>query len=56
VQLFEIQEGNLLLSNNKALFNIQLIHNFLSNTYWSKNIPLKTVKKGIEHSMAYGLY
>jgi GNAT superfamily N-acetyltransferase len=56
VKLFEITEGDLLLSNDKKLLNLPMIHGFLTNSYWSKNIPLETVKKGIENSMAIGLY
>jgi N-acetylglutamate synthase-like GNAT family acetyltransferase len=56
VSLFEIKEGNLLLSNDKKRLDIEIIHNFLSNSYWSEGIPIETVEKGIANSMAFGLY
>lgn len=44
------------ISTDKSLLNVPLIHNFLSQSYWAKNIPLATVEKSIENSMCFGLY
>ncbi len=44
------------ISTDKSLLNIDLIHNFLSNSYWAKEIPLEIVKKSIDHSLCFGVY
>lgn len=46
-----------LISTDKSLLDIPVVHGYLSNdSYWSKGIPLATVQRGIEHSMAFGVY
>jgi len=48
--------NNYYLSDDKNLLDIDIIYNFLSNCYWSKNVPLATVKKAIENSLCFGVY
>ncbi len=53
----EVIQGDFLISTDKAILNVQLIHNYLSiESYWSKNIPLPIVQKSIEGSVCFGLY
>jgi len=44
------------ISDDKALLNIELIHSFLSDSYWAKHIPLATVNLAIENSNCFGVY
>ncbi|KAB2845857.1 MAG: GNAT family N-acetyltransferase [Melioribacteraceae bacterium] len=45
------------ISTDKSKLNLQIIHKFLSeDSYWSKNIPVEIVKKGIENSLCFGVY
>ncbi len=44
------------ISTEKSLLDIDLIHNFLRNSYWAKEIPLEIVKKSIDHSHCFGVY
>lgn len=54
---YEIREGDLLISNNKALLDRTLIHSFLSErSYWAQNAPRETVERAIEHSICFGIY
>lgn len=48
--------GNIFISTDKSLLNIDLIHNFLRNSYWAEDIPLETVKKSINNSLCFGVY
>jgi len=32
-----------------------VIHRFLSDSYWSKNIPLETMKKAFKNSICFGV-
>jgi GNAT superfamily N-acetyltransferase len=36
--------------------DIQLIHSFLSQSYWSPNVPLATVEKAVRNSICVGAY
>ena len=49
-------DENIFVSTDKSRLNIDLIHNFLSNSYWAQNIPLETVKKSINNSLCFGIY
>jgi GNAT superfamily N-acetyltransferase len=35
--------------------NLQVIHEFLANSYWSKGIPYSTLKRAIENSLSFGV-
>jgi N-acetylglutamate synthase-like GNAT family acetyltransferase len=55
--MFEYQENNILISTDKSKLEIELIHDYLSKySYWAANIPLETVQKSIENSIAFGVY
>lgn len=44
------------ISTDKSLMNLEVIHAFLSRSYWSKNIPESIVKKSIENSFCFGVF
>ncbi len=44
------------ISTNKSKLDLAMIHNFLKNSYWAKNIPLKVVEESIENSLCFGVY
>ncbi|MES2734505.1 MAG: GNAT family N-acetyltransferase [Bacteroidota bacterium] len=44
------------ISTDKAPLDIEMIHQFLSHSYWAKNIPIATVRQSIEHSLCFGVY
>ncbi len=57
LNLNESGEGNELeISTDKARLDIDVIHGFLSQTYWAKNIPRALVEKAIAHSLCFGVY
>ena len=33
-----------------------MVHDFLTNSYWAKGIPLETVRRSIENSITFGIY
>lgn len=54
---YEITEGGLLISDDKARLDRPLIHRFLSQrSYWAKDAPVEIVERSIEHSLCFGLY
>jgi len=44
------------VSSDHSLLQPELIHSFLSASYWAKNIPLETVLRSIENSICFGVY
>lgn len=52
----EFRRGSFLISTDRTKLQINVIHNFLSNSYWAKNIPLEIVKKSVENSFCFGIY
>ena len=44
------------LSTNPDLLNIDTIHVFLYQSYWSRGIPKDLVIKSIQNSLCFGLY
>jgi len=44
------------VSSDHSLLQPELIHSFLSSSYWAKNIPLETVLRSIENSICFGVY
>lgn len=52
----ELKEPGLLVSDDPALLDLDVIHSYLSRSYWSPNIPREVVAKGITHSLCFGVY
>ena len=54
---FEQTFDDILISTNKELLNIDVIHQYLSTeSYWAFGIAKKTVEKAIENSICFGVY
>jgi GNAT superfamily N-acetyltransferase len=45
-----------LISTDPALLDPVAAHAYLTRSYWSPGIPLETVRRGIENSLAFGVY
>lgn len=52
----EWRQGDYLISTDKSRFDLTLIHNFLTTSYWAAGIPLEIVRRSIENSLSFGLY
>lgn len=48
--------NNILISTDKKKLNIELIYDFLSNSYWAKGRTKAQVEKSIENARCYGIY
>ena len=44
------------ISTDKSKLQIEVIHQFLTNSYWGKGRTLDEVKKTIEHCLCFGVY
>lgn len=52
----EFEKDGFLISTDQNKLQLNVIHNFLSKTYWAPNISLETVKKSMDNSYCFGVY
>jgi N-acetylglutamate synthase-like GNAT family acetyltransferase len=45
-----------IISDDKTKLDLNLVHGFLTKTYWAKNRSLEDVKLSIENSICFGVY
>ena len=55
-EIFEYCKSGFKISTNPELLDIQMIYNFVTNSYWARGIPKELVKKSIRHSYCFGMY
>lgn len=48
--------GDYIIDTDKSKLDIVYIHQFLTHSYWSENIPLETVQRSINGSLCFGVY
>jgi len=44
------------ISTNPALLDIEVIHDFIAQSYWAKGMPKALVEKMIRHALCFGVY
>jgi len=44
------------ISTDKKKLNIDIIHQFLTNSYWAKGRTINEVKRSIDNSLNFGVY
>jgi len=50
------RQGEFEISTDPAKVDLRLIHEFLANSYWAKDIPLGTVEQSIQGSLCFSVY
>lgn len=51
-----ITKGDFLLSTDKEKLDLDMIHHFLTHSYWAKHISKSIVERSIKHSLCFGIY
>jgi len=54
--VLQYRRGEFLISTDRELLSLDVVHGFLTNCYWAKGIPRETVARSIEHSLCFGIY
>jgi GNAT superfamily N-acetyltransferase len=44
------------VSTDPARLDLDVIHSFLTTSYWATGIPRETVRRSLAHSLCFGLY
>jgi GNAT superfamily N-acetyltransferase len=52
----EHRKHEFVLSTDPGLLDLDVVHDFLTNCYWSKGIPRETVARAIDNSLCFGIY
>src|SRR5712692_3236318 len=52
----EWREGAFLISDAEDLLCLDVIHNFLVQSYWSAGIPKELLQRAIANSLSFGVY
>ena len=50
------QRAPYLVSDERARLDLDLVHGFLTGSYWAPGIPREVVARSLEHSLPFGLY
>jgi len=53
---FQIKKAAYTISTAKEKLDLKVIHGYLKNAYWCKNIPIEIVEKSIKGSLCFGVY
>jgi len=54
--IYTAAKNNYVISTDKTKIDIDYVHGFLSQSYWSPGISLQVVKKAIKGSLCFGIY
>jgi GNAT superfamily N-acetyltransferase len=44
------------ISTDRGRLDVAMIHDFLSSSYWARNIPRAVVERSIQHSLCFGAF
>jgi len=50
------QKNDYLISDDTQLIQLDVVHEFLSHSYWAKDIPKDIVSRSIQNSLCFGLF
>ena len=54
--IYSSEKNNYLISTDKNKIDIDYVHAFLSQSYWSPGVPIIVVKKAMKGSLCFGIY
>lgn len=50
------ERGEYAISTEKDRLDVDVIHSFLTNSYWAAGIPRAVVERSLEHALCFGVY
>jgi len=53
---YTVIKNELTISTDKTKIDIDYVHQFLTQSYWSPGVPIETVKKAMDGSLCFGMY
>lgn len=52
----EARKAEYRISTDKSLIDLVVVHDFLSQSYWAKGIPMEIVRRSVANSLCFGVY
>jgi GNAT superfamily N-acetyltransferase len=52
----EWQHAAYTISTDPTRLDLNIIHGFLTTSYWAAGVPMEVVQRSIDHSLPFGLY
>jgi GNAT superfamily N-acetyltransferase len=52
----ESRDGTVTVSTDPSQLDLDVIHGFLSRSYWADGIPRHVVERAVRHSLCFGAY
>ena len=56
METYEVRKDNFLISTDKTKLDIDIIHKFLTGSYWAGGRAKENVVRSIENSLCFGVY
>jgi GNAT superfamily N-acetyltransferase len=50
------RRGEYLISTDRSLLDLGVVHGYLSASYWAAGVPEEVVRRSIENSLNFGVY
>jgi GNAT superfamily N-acetyltransferase len=50
------RRGEYEVSSDPARLDLDVVHGFLSTSYWAAGIPMETVRRSVAHSLVFGIH
>ena len=54
--MVQSRRDTFLISTDQSLIDLDAVHAVLASVYWSEHIPRDVVERGIQNSLAFGVY
>ena len=54
--IHELRDSEILVTTDPARLDVDVIHGFLSRSYWAAGIPREVVERSIRHSICFGAF
>src|SRR6476659_3041201 len=52
----EWTRGEFLISTDRRRLDLDVVHDFISSSYWARGMPRATLERAIENSLIFGMY
>jgi GNAT superfamily N-acetyltransferase len=52
----EIRRGEYVISSDVSLIDLEVVHSFLTESYWARGVSEEIVRRSIENSVCFGAY
>ena len=54
--MMEWRRDDYVISTDPERLDVDVVHRFLTGSYWAAGIPIDVVRRSIEHSLCFGVY